>query len=270
MDAPEPLQVPGPGLSRSTVLPHRCGMDDPKRERAAVTAIAERRLLVAVAHRLPTGITSDHLTILGVLGALAAGAGYALSGLGPHWLWLASIALVVNWFGDSLDGTVARVRRAERPRYGYYLDHAVDAFTTVVIGVGIGLSPYLSLTAGILLVVLYLMMSVNVYLESAVFGVFRMDYGWIGPTEVRILLILGNTALIAVDVLADVSPAVILPPATTLAGLLIAGMAILLMVRFGQNLRRLATLEPGRQGDAAAKADYTATRADEEAAASGS
>jgi archaetidylinositol phosphate synthase len=241
-------------------------MDDPKRVRAAVTAAAERQLLVAIAHRLPTGVTSDQLTVLGVLGALGAGAGYALSGLGPHWLWLASIALVVNWFGDSLDGTVARVRRAERPRYGYYLDHAVDAFTTVVIGVGIGLSPYLALTVGVLLVVLYLLMSVNVYLESVVFGVFRMDYGWVGPTEVRILLIMGNTALIAVDVLAGVSPAVILPPATMLAGLLIAGMGLLLMVRFGQNLRRLATLEPGRQGDTAAALDDTTTMAAEDAA----
>jgi archaetidylinositol phosphate synthase len=222
-------------------------MEDPKRERAAITAAAERHLLVAMAQRLPRGVTSDHLTVLGVLGALGAGAGYALSGLSPHWLWLASIALVVNWFGDSLDGTVARVRRSERPRYGYYLDHAVDAFTTVVIGVGIGLSPYLSLTAGILLVVLYLMMSVNVYLESAVFGVFRMDYGLLGPTEVRILLIAGNTLLIAFDLLAGLTPAAIQPPATMLTGALIAAMAVLLLVRFAGNLRRLAGLEPRRR-----------------------
>jgi archaetidylinositol phosphate synthase len=225
-------------------------MDDPTRERAALTATAEKRLLVAIAHRLPASVTSDHLTVLGVLGALGAGAGYALSNLGPHWLWLASIALVVNWFGDSLDGTVARVRRSERPRYGYYLDHAVDAFTTVVIGVGIGLSPYVAFTAGILLVVIYLLMSVNVYLESGVFGVFRMDYGVLGPTEVRILLIVGNTALIATDLLTGLSPAAILPPATLLTGALVAVMAALLVARFARNLRRLATLEPGRQGGA--------------------
>jgi archaetidylinositol phosphate synthase len=225
-------------------------MEDPKRERAALTAAAERRLLVAMARRLPRGVSSDHLTVLGVLGALGAGAGYALSGLGPHWLWLASVALVLNWFGDSLDGTVARVRHSERPRYGYYLDHAVDAFTTVVIGMGIGLSPYLSLTAGILLVILYLMMSVNVYLESAVFGVFRMDYGVLGPTEVRILLIVGNTLLIAFDALAGLTPAAIQPAATMLTGALIAGMAVMLLVRFGQNLRRLARLEPADRQEA--------------------
>jgi archaetidylinositol phosphate synthase len=227
-------------------------MDDPKRERAALTAAAERRLLVAVARRLPPRVSSDHLTLLGVLGALGAGTGYALSGLSPHWLWLASMALIVNWFGDSLDGTLARVRRSERPRYGYYLDHAVDAFTTAVIGIGIGLSPYLALTAGILLVVLYLMMSVNVYLEGAAFGVFRMDYGWLGPTEVRILLILANTLLIAVDLLTGLSPAGILPVATLLAGALTAGMAALLGVRFARNLRRLARLEPAGGGGAEA------------------
>jgi archaetidylinositol phosphate synthase len=230
-------------------------MQNPTRVRAAATAAAERRLLVAIAERLPRGVTSDQLTVLGVLGALGAGAGYALSALSPHWLWLASIALVVNWFGDSLDGTVARVRRAERPRYGYYLDHAVDAFTTVIIGVGIGLSPYLSLTAGILLVVLYLMMSVNVYLESAVFGEFRMDYGLLGPTEVRMILVVGNTLLIAADVLAGLSPATILMPATMLTGALIAGMAVLLGIRFARNLQRLARLEPaGGSREAAATA----------------
>jgi archaetidylinositol phosphate synthase len=228
-------------------------MEESIRQRAALTAGAERRLLTAIAHRLPPRVSSDHLTLLGVVAALGAGAGYALSALGPHWLWLASIALVVNWFGDSLDGTVARVRRAERPRYGYYLDHAVDAFTTTAIGVGIGLSPYLSLTAGILLVVIYLLMSVNVYLESAVFGVFRMDYGVLGPTEVRLLLIIGNTFLIAADLLTPLSPAAILPIASVLAGGLIAAMTGLLGVRFARNLRRLATLEPALLRPSAAR-----------------
>jgi archaetidylinositol phosphate synthase len=231
-------------------------MAEPRRERAALTARAERRLLTAMAARIPGRVNSDHLTVLGVLGAMGAGAGYALSGLSHHWLWLASAALVVNWFGDSLDGSLARVRGTERPRYGYYLDHAVDAFTTVVIGVGLGLSPYLSLEVGLLLVVLYLAMSINVYLESAVYGEFRMDYGVIGPTEVRILLVIANTILIGVAAWGGVPAARIQPGATLVMGLGLAGMAGLLVVRFLGNLRRLAVLErPGRDGPPDAAAD---------------
>ena len=107
-------------------------MKESKRERAALTAGVERRVLTWLAERMPRAITSDHLTLIGTLAALAVGAGYMLSGRSPHWLWLASAGLVVNWFGDSLDGTVARVRRTERPRYGYYIDHAVDGFTTTL------------------------------------------------------------------------------------------------------------------------------------------
>jgi len=109
-----------------------------RRELTFLLAAPERRLLQAIAARLPRWVTSDGLTILGMVGALGTGAAYALSTLSPAWLWAASALLVVQWFGDSLDGTLARVRRAERPRYGYYLDHIVDAFSTVAIGAGIG------------------------------------------------------------------------------------------------------------------------------------
>ncbi len=220
---------------------------------------------MAIAQRLPIWLSPDHLTILGVLSALGVGTGYALSGLSPHWLWLASVALVVNWFGDSLDGTIARVRQTERPRYGYYLDHAVDAFTTAVIGVGIGLSPYLPMVIGLLLVVLYLMMSVNVYLESAAFDEFRMDYGWIGPTEVRAILVLANTLLVALHTLGGLQPAGIQPVVTIGASVGIAGMSLLLVVRFATNLRRLARLEPPAGGRQAT----TPSSAGAEGAASG-
>jgi archaetidylinositol phosphate synthase len=219
-------------------------MNDPRRERAALTAGVERRLLVAMAERLPASIHSDHMTILGVLGAVLAAVGYGLSLLGPHWLWLASFALVLNWLGDSLDGTVARVRRAERPRYGYYLDHGVDAFTTLAIGVGLGMSPYLSLAPALLLVILYLLMSINVYLTTVTSGVFRMDYGWAGPTEVRILLILANTLLIGAAAWADLAPSRIEPVATLVVWGIVAIMAVMLLGRFGSTLRHLARLEP--------------------------
>jgi archaetidylinositol phosphate synthase len=214
------------------------------RTRAAITARAEKRALEAMARRLPESIHSDHLTVIGVIGAIAVGAAYALSAFSPHWLWLASVALVMNWWGDSLDGTLARVRNAQRPRYGYYIDHAVDAFTTAIVGVGIGLSPFVALPAGLGIVIIYLMMSINVYLESAVYGVFKMDYGLVGPTEARILLILGNTLLVWLATARGVDPARIEPVVSLGIGAVLVGMSILLVWRFAGNLRRLGREDP--------------------------
>ncbi|MFO7895088.1 MAG: CDP-alcohol phosphatidyltransferase family protein [Longimicrobiales bacterium] len=219
-------------------------MQHSERVRAALTAKMEKRLLVSLARRLPGWVHSDHLTILGVIAAIGIGAGYALSILSPHWLWLASAMLALNWFGDSLDGTVARVRRAERPRYGYYLDHAVDAFTTVLIGLGIGLSPFVSLFVGLGIVIIYLLMSINVYLESTVFGEFKMDYGVLGPTEVRILLIALNTVAIWVTTTGRTTPGEIAPGANLAFSAVLGVMALLLLWRFGGNLRRLAREDP--------------------------
>ena len=219
-------------------------MEESKRVRAAITADIEKRILVSIAHRLPGWVHSDHLTVLGVIGALGVGAGYGLSVRSPHWLWLASVMLFVNWFGDSLDGTVARVRHAQRPRYGYYLDHAVDAFTTVVIGVGIGLSPFVSLYVGMAIAILYLLMSINVYLESKVYSEFRMDYGILGPTEVRIILIVLNTVAIWVTGSGRLAPEEIEPGASVVTSILLGLMAALLLWRFAGNLRRLGREEP--------------------------
>lgn len=209
-----------------------------------MTADIEKRVLLALAHRLPDWVHSDHLTVLGVLAAIAAGAGYALSALSPHWLWIASAALVVNWYGDSLDGTLARVRHAQRPRYGYYLDHTVDAFTTVVIGVGIGLSPFVALYVGLAIAIIYLLMSVNVYLESKVYSEFKMDYGALGPTEVRILLVVANTVAIWATTTGRTAPEAIEPVASVALSGAVALMAVLLVWRFYKNLRRLAREDP--------------------------
>lgn len=224
-------------------------MKESKRERAALTARIEKRALVWLARRLPAAVTSDHLTLLGTVAAIATGAAYALSALNPHWLWLASAALVVNWYGDSLDGTLARVRHTERPRYGYYIDHAVDAFTTTIIGAGIGLSPYVALPVALLMVILYLIMSINVYLESTVHGVFRMDYGIVGPTEVRILLILANTALVGFGAWSGLRPERVEPVASLGASILLGGMTVLLLWRFAANLRELGAAEPLDRGE---------------------
>jgi phosphatidylglycerophosphate synthase len=208
----------------------------------------ETRLLRHIALHLPARITSDHLTALGVLGAAGAGAAYALTAASPAWLAVASLMLAVNWFGDSLDGTLARVRQAERPRYGYYLDHCVDAFSTAAIGIGLGLSPYVDLTVSLLLVLAYLVLSINVYLESSVFGVFRLAYGRVGPTEARIILVVANGALALVTAAAGEVPPALVLGANLVFAALAGGMAALVAARFMKNLRRLGALEPLRKG----------------------
>src|SRR3954454_22959411 len=165
------------------------------REKKFLLAVPEARVLEAIARRIPSWIKPDHLTALGVVAAVAIAAAYVLSNGDRTWLWAASALLAVHWLGDSLDGTLARVRGIERPRYGYYLDHLVDAFSTAAIGIGLGLSPFMLLSVGTLLVVAYLVLSINVYLESYALGRFSIGYGKVGPTEMRLLLIALNTAL---------------------------------------------------------------------------
>jgi phosphatidylglycerophosphate synthase len=225
------------------------GSSDAKRELTFLLAEPERRLLRKIAVRLPAWVTSDQLTAVGVLAATGAGVAYALSGLHAGWLWVASAMLVLNWFGDSLDGTLARVRFAERPRYGYYLDHVVDAYSTAAIGIGLGLSPYVSLGVALGLVVVYLVLSINVYLESAVFGSFRLGYGRLGPTEVRLILIAVNAGL----ALHRFVPRLDALPIRLVADAVLAAAALamlaVLAARFARNLRHLARLEPSRPGN---------------------
>jgi len=138
------------------------------------------------------------------------------------------------------------VRGTQRPKYGYYLDHVVDAFSTTVIGLGIGLSPYVDLGIALGLVVVYLALSINVYLESTVFGVFKISYGRIGPTEVRLLLIALNTTLALAALWEVKGPWPIALVANWTLAILLAGMVALFVGRFAKNLYRLARLEPQR------------------------
>jgi archaetidylinositol phosphate synthase len=215
------------------------------REPSFLLAVPEKRLLRWIASRLPRWILPDDLTAVGVLAALGICAAYQLSNDGTGWLWVASALLVIQWLGDSLDGTLARVRKIERPTYGYYIDHLVDAISTAAIGIGLGLSPYMLLSIGTLIVVGYLVLSINVYLESYAFGRFSIGYGYIGPTEVRLILIALNTALAlgwGLDFnLVDVDLTVL-----DVIGLGIAAtMLVLLVGRAARNLRELGKREPG-------------------------
>jgi archaetidylinositol phosphate synthase len=217
-------------------------MDDAPRQKTFLLAAPETRVLEWLAQRLPKRVTPDHMTVLGVLAAIGIGVAYALS-REPAWLWAASGLLVVHWLGDSLDGTLARVRRIQRPGYGYYLDHLVDAGATIVIGIGLGLSPHMGVVTGLAIVIAYLALSINTYLETHVFGVFSLGYGRFGPTEARLGLIALNTAL-ACGLTYSVAGLSIID----LAGLGIAGLMVTALgVRAARNLRVLAAREPAGQ-----------------------
>jgi archaetidylinositol phosphate synthase len=214
------------------------------REESFLLAAPEKRFLRWLAAKLPSRILPDDLTALGVLSAVAIMVAYQLSNDGLGWLWVASALLVVHWIGDSLDGTLARVRGIERPTYGYYLDHLVDAFSTAVIGIGLGLSPFMLLSTGTLIVVAYLILSINVYLESFAFNRFSIGYGKIGPTEIRLILIALNTAL-ALRLGLDFHLVGLNLTVFDVVGLGIAGtMIVLLAGRSFRNLRDLAKQEP--------------------------
>jgi archaetidylinositol phosphate synthase len=209
---------------------------DAPRSKRFLLAVPEARVLDWIAKRLPSWVKPDHLTALGVLAAIGIAAAYVLSNGDKTWLWAASALLVVHWLGDSLDGTLARVRKSERPRYGYYLDHLVDAFATAAIGIGLGLSPYMLLAVGLAIVIAYLILSINTYLETHAFGTFTLGYGRLGPTEARLMLIGLNTALVVGVVGGGLLDLIGI-------GLAIAMIAAL-VARAGRNLRRLAELEP--------------------------
>src|SRR5512144_2223728 len=139
---------------------------DAERQSTFILTRFERWALPRLAASLPHWVVPDHLTALGIVAATAVAVAYMLTTRNPHWLWLANGALVVHWFGDSLDGTLARVRKIERPRYGFYLDHLTDAYSTTAIGLGLGFSPYMLLAVGLAIVIAYLILSINVYLET--------------------------------------------------------------------------------------------------------
>ena len=161
----------------------------PTRIQHNILARSEQRLLQWLCPRLPAWLTPDVLTAIAMIAAFAIGIGYALSNHDPAWLALAVVGYFVHWFGDSLDGTIARFRRVERPRYGYFIDHSCDGLATLVILGGIGASPYLRVDVALFAVVAYLLMSVHTFLLAKVSGDFHLSHLGAGPTELRILLI---------------------------------------------------------------------------------
>jgi archaetidylinositol phosphate synthase len=159
------------------------------------TAATERKALLWLAARVPLSINSDHLTLLGFTAMFLAGCSYALARWTPWGLLLATLCLALNWLGDSLDGTLARVRNRQRPRYGFYVDHVIDSFGALFLMGGLAASGYVDWRIAVGMLVAFLLLSIESYLASYTLGIFRLSFVKFGPTEIRILLGIANTVL---------------------------------------------------------------------------
>jgi len=165
------------------------------RHQESLLAPLEKKVLTAIAGRLPWWVHSDHLTLLGFIGMALAGVCYFSSRSHPLALVGVVFGLALNWFGDSLDGTLARVRNRQRPRYGFYVDHIVDAFGALFLISGLGLSGYMSGTIALILIIAYFLLSIELYLATYTIGVFRLSFAIWGPTELRIVVAFGTLYL---------------------------------------------------------------------------
>jgi phosphatidylglycerophosphate synthase len=167
-----------------------------KRVQHTLVTAAEKKVLLWIAARMPRHVNPDHLTMLGFVAQFMVGVSYALSETDSAWLWAATVFLGLNWFGDSLDGTLARYRDQQRPRYGFYVDHIIDTFGATFLCVGLGLSGYMSPMVAMLLLVSFLILSIETYLSTYCIGQFKLGHFLFGPTEIRLILGLGNVALL--------------------------------------------------------------------------
>ncbi|MGA2348978.1 MAG: CDP-alcohol phosphatidyltransferase family protein [Terracidiphilus sp.] len=162
----------------------------------ALTASMERRALQWMGERAPKWVTSDQLTLLGLVAQVGAGICYAGARYNRYMLLLVIVCLALNWLGDSLDGTLARVRRIERPRYGFYVDHMIDIFGSSALMCGLGCSGFLHWQTAVAMLVAFLLLASESYLATYTLSCFQLSQGFFGPTEIRILLVIGNLALL--------------------------------------------------------------------------
>lgn len=205
----------------------------------------ERPALAWLAKKMPAWVTPDLLTATGFLGTILVTVSYILTNQQHAFLWLASLGLVINWFGDSLDGTLARFRKIERPRYGFFVDHAMDGLGEVLVMFGVALSPFVDFRLGLIALVGYMLMANLVYITTYVRGEFRISYIGLGPTEVRVILIITNMLVFFVG-----NPQIQTKFGTyTVYDFVILALAVLLysiyIVMTYINARQLATIERG-------------------------
>lgn len=221
------------------------------RIQTSILNAAEKKALVWMANRLPAWVSSDMMTWVGVFGAFLVGLGFVLTYFSIYWLWLSVGGLVIHWFGDSLDGTIARVHNQQRPLYGYYLDHNMDVITEALMFIGAGLSPLMHMSIALAIFAAYLAMTVYVSINAHIKSEFKLTYGKLGPTEFRVIIALANIVLMYVPGLATYSLTVEMCSRTfVLHTLDLIGLAILFIliiiyfVSFFKDLRWFAQKDP--------------------------
>ena len=191
----------------------------------------EKKVLVWLAERQPKWMTSDILTYIGTFGAVVIAAGYILSAWNINFLWLSSLGFVINWYGDSLDGTLARVRKTQRPVYGYYIDHTIDCINEFIMFIGIGMSGLMHFSLAMVILAVYFMLTINVSINAHLKKEFRLTYAKLGPTEFRILAIIANTILALVRPISEFALTFFMfGREFTLASLDIVGIVVLLVL----------------------------------------
>ena len=208
------------------------------------TGPIEKPVLLWLAARMPDWVTSDFLTGIGTLGSIIIFVSYWLTNKNVYFLWLACFGFFVNWFGDSMDGTLARYRKIERPKYGFFIDHVVDAYNEVLVFLGLAVSPFVRFELATLALIGYLLLSILVYITTCVMGEFRISYGKLGPTEARLIAVSANILVFFVG-----NPKIKLLGVTTtvydwLAILVIGILAIILATTTISRARSLSKLDP--------------------------
>ena len=216
----------------------------------------EKKALVWLAERQPKRVDSDMLTFVGFIGAVLIALGFALSNISVHFLWVTIAGFVVNWYGDSLDGTLARVRKQQRPVYGFYIDHTLDAVNETFMFLGAGLSPFMRFDIASVLLVVYLMLTLNVSMNAHLKGEFRLTYAKLGPTEFRLICIIACLILMLVPRLREIILEVhCFGDTFSLALLDIMGLVILLalvviyVVTIVQDARYYAKIDPKHKNE---------------------
>lgn len=227
---------------------------DAVRIQTSVLNALEKKALVWLAGHQPKWMTSDILTLIGTFGSVVIAAGYILAARNINFLWLSSLGFVINWYGDSLDGTLARVRNCQRPVYGYYIDHTVDAINEVIMFVGVGLSGLVHLELALLILVVYLMMTINVSINAHLKKEFRLTYAKMGPTEFRIIMILINTLFATIRPLREFSHDVVLfghemtlGALDYIAMVILVALTVMHLVSILQDARGYAKIDPPRK-----------------------
>ena len=225
--------------------------EDAERIQTSFLNANEKKVLVWLAECQPNWMTSDILTWIGTFGAAVVAVGYILVPMNANFLWLSSLGFIINWYGDSLDGTLARVRKTQRPVYGYYIDHTVDAMCEVMIFVGAGLSGLMHVEIALAALVMYLLMMINVSINAHLKHEFKLTYAKMGPTEFRLVMILINTLLALIRPLREFSHSFVLLgqefelKAMDYVGMVVvAVLGVIYLVNVSRDMRGYAIADP--------------------------